>query len=101
MPPFTRSTHASSCGSWGASWGVPPRWTTSPMRCWRTLLPAALGVLFFLDAKSFPGFLTAFLLLFVTAGIGNGSTFRMIPAIFRAERLHELAAAGQAGDEAA
>jgi NNP family nitrate/nitrite transporter-like MFS transporter len=25
-----------------------------------------------------------FLLLFVTTGIGNGSTFRMIPAIFRA-----------------
>jgi NNP family nitrate/nitrite transporter-like MFS transporter len=28
-----------------------------------------------------------FLALFVTTGIGNGSTFRMVPAIFRAERL--------------
>ncbi|HEX4458322.1 MAG TPA: MFS transporter [Polyangia bacterium] len=36
---------------------------------------------------SFAGFLGAFLCLFVASGIGNGSTFRMIPAIFRAERL--------------
>jgi NNP family nitrate/nitrite transporter-like MFS transporter len=34
----------------------------------------------------------------VTTGIGNGSTFRMIPAIFRASRL---AAAGSHGPEQA
>jgi NNP family nitrate/nitrite transporter-like MFS transporter len=38
-----------------------------------------------------------FLTLFVTTGIGNGSTFRMIPVIFRTERLK--AARGQ-GPEA-
>jgi NNP family nitrate/nitrite transporter-like MFS transporter len=38
-----------------------------------------------------------FLLLFVTTGVGNGSTFRMIPVIFR--RKHLLAAQGQ-GPEA-
>jgi NNP family nitrate/nitrite transporter-like MFS transporter len=33
------------------------------------------------------GFLGAFLLLFFTTGIGNGSTFRMIPIIFLTERM--------------
>jgi NNP family nitrate/nitrite transporter-like MFS transporter len=28
-----------------------------------------------------------FLILFVTTGVGNGSTFRMIPSIFRQENL--------------
>jgi len=44
------------------------------------------GVLFFLPGKdsagSFPGFLAMFLLLFLTSGVGNGSTFRMIPVMF-------------------
>jgi NNP family nitrate/nitrite transporter-like MFS transporter len=47
---------------------------------------ATLGVIYFVNAHDYVGFLTMFLLLFVTTGIGNGSTFRMIPAIFRAER---------------
>jgi NNP family nitrate/nitrite transporter-like MFS transporter len=35
---------------------------------------------------SFQGFLAAFGVLFAAAGVGNGSTFRMIPIIFRTER---------------
>jgi NNP family nitrate/nitrite transporter-like MFS transporter len=35
---------------------------------------------------NFTGFLVAFLFLFATSGIGNGSTFRMIPIIFLTER---------------
>jgi MFS transporter, NNP family, nitrate/nitrite transporter len=35
---------------------------------------------------SLPGFLSAFGVLFAASGIGNGSTFRMIPAIFLGER---------------
>jgi MFS transporter, NNP family, nitrate/nitrite transporter len=35
---------------------------------------------------SFTGFLLAFLFLFAASGVGNGSTFRMIPVIFLAER---------------
>ena len=31
------------------------------------------------------GFLTMFLMLFITTGVGNGSTFRMIPVIFPAK----------------
>jgi NNP family nitrate/nitrite transporter-like MFS transporter len=44
---------------------------------------AAFGVLYALDAHSFGAFLLMFLILFVTTGLGNGSTFRMIPVIFR------------------
>ncbi len=48
---------------------------------------ATMGVMHFVDAKGFAGFLAMFLILFVTTGIGNGSTFRMIPSIFREEKL--------------
>ena len=45
-----------------------------------------VGVLQFLPAAdtggNFAGFFLSFLVLFITAGIGNGSTFRMIPVIF-------------------
>ncbi len=37
-----------------------------------------------LSMKSFPLYLAAFLLLFVLTGVGNGSTYRMIPSIFGA-----------------
>jgi NNP family nitrate/nitrite transporter-like MFS transporter len=36
-----------------------------------------------LKAESFTGFLISFLVLFVASGAGNGSTYRMIPAVFR------------------
>jgi NNP family nitrate/nitrite transporter-like MFS transporter len=48
---------------------------------------ATIGVMYFIEIKSFAGFLTMFLGLFVTTGIGNGSTYRMIPSIFREEKL--------------
>ncbi|KPK34516.1 MAG: nitrate/nitrite transporter NarK [Betaproteobacteria bacterium SG8_40] len=52
---------------------------------------AVVGVLWFLPSGpsggSFWGFFAMFMLLFLTTGIGNGSTFRMIPVIFRT--LHE------------
>ena len=37
------------------------------------------------------GFVLAFLALFIAAGVGNGSTFRMIPIIFRTLREREVA----------
>ncbi|WP_035882337.1 NarK family nitrate/nitrite MFS transporter [Cupriavidus metallidurans] len=37
-------------------------------------------------AGNFPAFLGAFIVLFALTGIGNGSTFRMIPVIFLTER---------------
>jgi hypothetical protein len=44
---------------------------------------ATIGVLYFVGVKDFTGFLVMFLILFVTTGVGNGSTYRMIPSIFR------------------
>ncbi len=35
--------------------------------------------------------LLSFMVLFLTAGTGNGSTYRMIPSIFRTERVREVA----------
>jgi NNP family nitrate/nitrite transporter-like MFS transporter len=56
----------------------------------------AAGVLAFLprggEGGSFAGFLGMFLLLFLTSGVGNGSTFRMIPVMFTT--FHERLAQG-------
>jgi NNP family nitrate/nitrite transporter-like MFS transporter len=57
---------------------------------------ATMGVMYYVDIKSFPGFLTMFLVLFITTGVGNGSTFRMIPSIFREEKLREVRGSGEA-----
>ena len=55
------------------------------------MIAAVFGVLHFLPQAgsegNFYGFLAMFMLLFVTTGVGNGSTFRMIPVIFRT--IHE------------
>ncbi len=58
---------------------------------------ATIGVMYFVDIKGFAGFLTMFLILFVTTGIGNGSTYRMIPSIFREEKLREARGSGETG----
>src|SRR5947207_262765 len=62
---------------------------------------ATLGVMYFVEVKEFAGFLAMFLMLFVTTGIGNGSTYRMIPSIFREEKLKEAKGSGEAGRLAA
>lgn len=85
---------------------------------------AVVGVLFFLPKTtgsmwalpfgphegSFTGFFLMFLVLFLTTGIGNGSTFRMIPVIFlnlktqrvpRNDELAQAAAVKEANTEAA
>ncbi len=52
------------------------------------------GVLYFLPSGPgggvFAGFFVSFLVLFLTTGIGNGSTFRMIPVIFQTLKLREV-----------
>jgi len=62
---------------------------------------ATIGVMYFVDIKDFAGFLTMFLILFVTTGIGNGSTYRMIPSIFREEKRREAKGLGDIGRAAA
>lgn len=49
---------------------------------------------------NFTGFLVSFLVLFACAGIGNGSTFRMIPVIFLTERQRAAAASPAAQEQA-
>jgi len=55
------------------------------------MLFAVLGVVFFLGQRpqpyAFTGFFEMFMLLFTCTGIGNGSVYRMIPVIFRKEKL--------------
>ena len=58
---------------------------------------ATIGVMYFVGIKDFAGFLGMFLILFVTTGIGNGSTYRMIPSIFREEKLREAKGSGESG----
>jgi NNP family nitrate/nitrite transporter-like MFS transporter len=58
---------------------------------------ATIGVMYFVEVKDFAGFLTMFLILFVATGIGNGSTYRMIPSIFREEKRKEAKGTGEAG----
>jgi NNP family nitrate/nitrite transporter-like MFS transporter len=58
---------------------------------------ATIGVMYFVNIKDFAGFLAMFLILFITTGVGNGSTYRMIPSIFREQKLREAKGAGDAG----
>jgi NNP family nitrate/nitrite transporter-like MFS transporter len=53
------------------------------------MIAAVGGVLYFLGVKdqpyAFTGFFAMFMVLFFATGVGNASTFQMIPAIMRAE----------------
>ena len=53
------------------------------------MMVGVLGVLYFLGIKdqpgAFSGFFAMFLLLFFATGVGNASTFQMIPTIMRKE----------------
>ena len=67
------------------------------------MIVAVAGVLYFLGIKDQPhafwGFFTMFMILFFATGVGNASTFQMIPAIMRQEvpRLEPtMSPAGQA-----
>jgi MFS transporter, NNP family, nitrate/nitrite transporter len=55
----------------------------------------AIGALIVLSASqlgSLPIFVVGFIMLFVVSGIGNGSTYKMIPAIFHAKAQLEVGA---------
>ena len=68
------------------------KWGGANVTHWDTIvmIGSALGVAYYVKLAStsqtpeiyFIPFLILFLLLFITTGIGNGSTFRMIPIIF-------------------
>ncbi|HEV6953763.1 MAG TPA: MFS transporter, partial [Promicromonospora sp.] len=57
----------------------------------------AVGAIWALGTHSFPVFFVSFLGLFVATGVGNGSVYRMIPAVFRVSGGTAKAAAGCIG----
>ncbi|MFD9335228.1 nitrate/nitrite transporter [Streptomyces sp. NPDC060028] len=61
-------------------------------------MAAATGVVILASVReSLPVFLVGFVALFVLGGLGNGSTYKMIPGIFQAKAL----ARGMSGEDAA
>ena len=69
------------------------------------MIAAVLGVVTFLpvggQGGDFNGFLAMFIVLFALTGLGNGSTFRMIPVIFLRERTQAAEGKGAAGQKQA
>ncbi|RAR62194.1 MULTISPECIES: MFS transporter [Halomonadaceae] len=71
--------------------GISDRFGGARVTLWvfAAMIACVAGVLFFLGIKdqsgAFWGFFAMFLLLFFFTGVGNASTFQMIPAIFREE----------------
>ncbi len=67
------------------------------------MVAAVFGVLYFLPSGpsggNFWGFLAMFMLLFTTTGVGNGSTFRMIPVIFTTHHQRLTAGKGKAAED--
>ncbi|MFI6101339.1 MFS transporter [Lentzea sp. NPDC051213] len=55
-----------------------------------------IGVIVSVDSHNFGLFFGSFIALFVLAGVGNGSTYRMIPAIFRTQSDCDKSAKRQA-----
>src|SRR5215468_1261662 len=78
---------------------VADRWGGARVTFWVFVVMAlgALGVIHFLGERDFTGFFAMFLLLFLATGVGNASTFQMIPAIMRKDmdRLMPAASADQ------
>lgn len=69
------------------------------------MIGAVVGVIQFLPhgevAGNFTGFFWMFMLLFAGTGVGNASTFRMIPVIFLTERQRAAEGKGHAAKEQA
>ena len=59
-------------------------------------LTILLGILPALHEHQFTVFLSSFITMFILTGLGNGSTFRMIPVIFQTERERAAAGKGEA-----
>jgi MFS transporter, NNP family, nitrate/nitrite transporter len=74
----------------GTGW-VSDRWGGARVTFWTfaLMIVAVGGVIYFLAAKDQPGafwgFFAMFMVLFLATGVGNASTFQMIPVIMRKE----------------
>lgn len=74
------------------------RFGGGPITFWNFVAMAAAGgaVLAASLEKSLPLFLVGFIALFVLSGIGNGSTYKMIPAVFRSKAEGKILAGADA-----
>jgi len=85
---------------------IADRWGGARVTFWNygVMIAAVLGVVYCLPTDgtsgSFWGFFGLFMLLFITTGIGNGSTFRMIPVIFRNQHERWAEQTGKPVEEA-
>ncbi|MDP2334092.1 MAG: MFS transporter [Reyranella sp.] len=75
---------------------ISDRWGGGRVTFWVFVAMAlgAAGVVYFLGEKSFTGFFVCFLFLFLASGVGNASTFQMIPAIMRKDMDRLMPQAG-------
>jgi len=64
---------------------VADKWGGGRVTLWVFVAMTAgvFGVIYFLNSGNFTGFFAMFLFLFFMTGVGNASTFQMIPAIMR------------------
>jgi MFS transporter, NNP family, nitrate/nitrite transporter len=70
-----------------ASGWMADRWGGARVTFWVfvAMMAGVLGVMHFLSAGNWWGFLGAFIFMFAVTGVGNASTFQMIPTIMRLE----------------
>lgn len=68
----------------GTGW-LADRWGGARVTFWVFIvqIAAILGMIWFLDLQSFAGFFAMVLLLFFASGVGNASTFQMVPGVMR------------------
>lgn len=79
---------------------VSDRWGGARVTFWVFvfMMLGVVGVIWFLEAANWWGFLGMFIFMFFMTGVGNASTFQMIPAIMRQEvprLMPELSAQAQ------
>lgn len=85
------------------SGGVADRFGGARVTAWVfvAMIAASMGVIYFLGmadkAAGFWGFLAMFMVLFAASGVGNSSTFQMIPAIFLTLRQRANGGSGEFG----
>ncbi|GAA3053871.1 hypothetical protein GCM10020229_76890 [Kitasatospora albolonga] len=79
------------------------RWGGARITLWNFagMAAATLVVLYASSERSLPVFLAGFTTLFVLAGLGNGSTYKMIPVIFEAKAQNRIAELGATAEQAA
>ncbi|MFI5533528.1 nitrate/nitrite transporter [Kitasatospora sp. NPDC051853] len=79
------------------------RWGGARITLWNFagMAAATLVVLYASSQRSLPVFLAGFTTLFVLAGLGNGSTYKMIPVIFEAKAQNRIAELGISTEQAA